>query len=120
VQGCVFTFAIVCGLRESENPVIGLEKALQVAKTKHHAALHVRQLPEFFVRLDAARLSLPVKLAVRLAVLLFLRPGELRSARWEEIDLEGATWIVPGERDRERGMTGMKMGKIFFWLYRRP
>lgn len=105
----VFTFAIASGRRESENPVAGLEKALQTAKAKHYASLHVRQLPEFFIRLDAVRISRPITLAIRLAVLLFLRPGELRSARWKEIDLETATWIVPGERDRERGMTGMKM-----------
>lgn len=105
----IFTFAIAEGVRESENPVTGLEKALQTAKAQHYPSLHVRQLPEFFIRLDTARISLPVKLAIQLAVLLFLRPGELRAARWEEIDLESATWIVPGERDRERGMIGMKM-----------
>lgn len=105
----VFTFAIACGLRESENPVTGLEKTLQTAKVRHHPALHVRQLPDFFLRLEIVRVSEPVKLAIRLAVLLFLRPGELRSARWQEIDLDSATWIVPGERDRKRGMTGMKM-----------
>lgn len=105
----IFTFAIASGLRQTENPVTGLEKALQAIKPKHHASLHVRQLPEFFIRLEAVRVSQPVKLAVRLAILLFLRPGEIRSAQWKEIDLDSATWIVPAERDRERGMTGMKM-----------
>ena len=105
----VFTFAITEGLREAENPVVGLEKAIRPPKPKYRASLHVSQLPAFFLRLDAARLSLPVKLALQLSVLLFLRPGELRSARWTEIDFEKATWIVPGERDRARGLIGMKM-----------
>lgn len=105
----VFSFAIAAGLRTSENPVIGLEKALQTKKAEHRASLHVRELPEFFLRLDIVRISRPVKLALRLALLTFLRPGELRCARWEEIDLATATWIVPGERDRSRGLTGMKM-----------
>lgn len=105
----VFTFAIASGLRETENPVAGLEKTLQTAKVRHHPALHARHLPDFFTRLEIVRISQPVKQAIQLAILLFLRPGELRSARWPEIDLDSATWIVPGERDRERGMTGMKM-----------
>lgn len=105
----VFTFAIAEGLREDVNPVTGLEKALKSAKAEHRPSLHARQLPEFFIRLDAARISRPVKLAVRLSLLTFLRPGELRCARWEEIDLDTATWSVPGERDRTRGLVGMKM-----------
>lgn len=105
----IFTFAIASGLRSAENPVTGLEKTLQTAKVRHHPALHVRQLPDLFLRLDIVRVSEPIKQAIRLAILLFLRPGELRSARWPEIDLDSATWIVPGERDRKRGMTGMKM-----------
>ena len=43
------------------------------------------------------------RLALRLAVLTFVRTTELRGARWEEIDLEAAEWRIPAER--------MKMGK---------
>lgn len=105
----VFTFAITEGLREDVNPVTGLEKALQSAKAEHRPSLHSRELPEFFIRLDAARISRPVKFALRLSLLTFLRPGELRCARWQEINLDTATWVVPGERDRTRGLVGMKM-----------
>src|ERR1019366_5906232 len=43
--------------------------------------------------------------ALRLAPLVFVRPGELRAARWSEFDLDGAQpeWRIPGER--------MKMGE---------
>ena len=43
--------------------------------------------------------------ALRLAPLVFVRPGELRGARWSEFDLDGKepTWRIPGER--------MKMGE---------
>lgn len=105
----IFTFAIAEGLREFENPVVGLEKAVKTRQAEHYPALHVRELPEFFIRLNAARLSMPIKHAVRLTTLLFLRSSELRCARWQEIDLEAATWIIPGERDRSRGLLGMKM-----------
>ena len=41
--------------------------------------------------------------ALKLAPLLFVRPGELRAAEWSDINLEAAEWKIPGER--------MKMGR---------
>jgi integrase len=32
-----------------------------------------------------------------LSAFLFVRPGELRLARWKEIDFEKAVWAVPAE-----------------------
>ena len=40
---------------------------------------------------------------MKLAPLLFVRPGELRGAEWPEIDLDAAEWRIPAER--------MKMGE---------
>ena len=42
------------------------------------------------------------KLALQFLLLTFVRPGELRWARWEEIDKKEAMWRIPAER--------MKMG----------
>ena len=39
---------------------------------------------------------------MRLAALVFVRPGELRKAEWTEIDLDGATWCIPAERMKMR------------------
>ncbi|HJV26864.1 MAG TPA: integrase arm-type DNA-binding domain-containing protein [Aromatoleum sp.] len=104
----VFLYAIATG-RAENNPVAGLYKALKTAPAKHRPALHPSDLRDFFIRLEVVRVSDLVKHAVRLLTLTFLRPGELRGGRWEEIDLESGTWIVPAERDRERGLVGMKM-----------
>ena len=41
-------------------------------------------------------------LALKLAPLVFVRPGELRAAEWSEFDLAAARWRIPAER--------MKMG----------
>ncbi len=38
------------------------------------------------------------KAALRLAPLVFVRPGELRHAEWSEIDLDNALWEIPGEK----------------------
>lgn len=39
-----------------------------------------------------------VRLALKLAPLVFVRPGELRRAKWEEFDLDKAEWVIPAER----------------------
>jgi integrase len=41
--------------------------------------------------------------ALKLAPLVFVRPGELRTAEWSEIDLDVAEWRIPGAK--------MKMGQ---------
>jgi integrase len=106
--GDVFLYAIATG-RTENNPAAGLNKALKTVSAKHRPALHPSELRDFFIRLEAVRLTTMVKNAVRLLALTFLRPGELRGARWVEIDLAAAVWVVPAERDRARGLVGMKM-----------
>lgn len=36
--------------------------------------------------------------ALRIAPLVFVRPGELRQARWSEMDFAGQQWCIPAER----------------------
>ena len=36
--------------------------------------------------------------ALKLAPLVFVRPGELRGSRWAEFDLDGCEWRIPGQR----------------------
>jgi integrase len=67
----------------------------------HHAALPYEQLPEFMAQLRA-RYSLAAR-ALEFAILTACRSGEVRSARWGEIDLAKATWVIPAGR--------MKAGK---------
>ena len=38
------------------------------------------------------------KAALRIAPLVFVRPGELRHAEWSEIDLDKAEWRIPAEK----------------------
>lgn len=104
----IFLYAIATG-RAENNPVTGLHKALKTASVTHRPALRSTDLHEFFIRLDAVRVTVMVKHAITLLALTFLRPGELRGARWEEIDLDAGVWVVPAERDRTRGLVGMKM-----------
>lgn len=40
--------------------------------------------------------------ALRLSPHLFQRPGEIRSMKWEELDLDSARWTIPKERTKMR------------------
>jgi integrase len=46
--------------------------------------------------------SLVSRIALQLAPLVFVRPGELREAEWKEFDLKGAEWRIPAERMKMR------------------
>jgi integrase len=43
-----------------------------------------------------------VRTAVKLLLLTFVRPGELRAAQWSEFDLDRAEWHIPAERMKMR------------------
>ena len=51
---------------------------------------------------DSYHGSFVTKCALRLAPLVFVRPGELRKAEWTEIDLDHAEWNIPAERMKMR------------------
>jgi integrase len=52
--------------------------------------------------IDSFSGSFVVKCALRLAPMLFVRPGELRKAEWSELDLEGGQWNIPGHKMKMR------------------
>ena len=52
--------------------------------------------------MDGYQGSLVTKCALRLAALVFVRPGELRKAEWSEFNLDGVEWRIPAERMKMR------------------
>lgn len=76
---------------------IDISNALAVRKTKHQPALEPKEIPEFLEALkrNDARLFLQTRLALEMLMLTFVRPIELASARWEEIDFEANLWRIP-------------------------
>ncbi|MEZ5919213.1 MAG: integrase arm-type DNA-binding domain-containing protein [Alphaproteobacteria bacterium] len=104
VCGQVFRYGIQTG-RCKRDPSSDLKGALKTRKTTHFAALDTKEIPGFLKALERndARLYARTRRAIKLSMLTFVRPGELRKARWEEIDLEARQWLIPGEK--------MKMGR---------
>lgn len=93
----IFDYALIKGICNS-NPAIGLSKAIKSHKPQNRPYLRESQLPEFLKKLETYPGSELVKLAMKLLVLTFVRPGELRGARWDEINEEKAEWRIPAHR----------------------
>jgi integrase len=67
--------------------------------TKHHAAITDPKAFGGLLRAIAGYEGhLVTKAALQLSPMLFVRPGELRAMEWTEVDLENATWSIPGHR----------------------
>ena len=100
--GQVFRWAIM-EERTDIDPTGALRGALKSPKTKHHASItDPAKIGELLRAIEGYTGDPVTCAALRLAPLVFVRPGELRAAQWQEIDLDGAVWRIPGER--------MKMG----------
>lgn len=88
----VFRYAIATG-RAERDPVPDLRGALPPARGGNFAAITDPSKVGALLRaIDAFEGTFVVQSALRLAPLVFVRPGELRRALWEEIDFDRAEW----------------------------
>jgi len=104
LQNCgqVLRYAIATG-RAERNPAADLRGALPPVKQTHLAAIVDPVAIGGLLRaMDAYNGSLVTKCALRLAPLVFVRPGELRQAEWAEFDLDGAQWNIPAAKMKMR------------------
>lgn len=90
--GQVFRYAAATG-RAERDPSGDLRGALPPVKSVHFAATtEPKRVGEILRALDGYEGTLTVRYALRLAPLVFVRPGELRHAQWTDIDFETAEW----------------------------
>src|SRR5690606_10926280 len=90
--GQILRYAIATG-RAERDPSGDLRGALPPVKGEHFAAVtDPKRLAEILRALDGYQGTFTVQCALRLAPLVFVRPGELRKARWADIDLDAAEW----------------------------
>lgn len=100
--GQVFRYAIATG-RAERDVAADLRGALAPVITNHHAAItHPAAIGELLRSIDGYRGHIVTHCALKLAPLLFVRPGELRAAEWSEFNLERAEWRLPAERMKMR------------------
>ncbi|KTT63255.1 tyrosine-type recombinase/integrase [Sphingomonas sanguinis] len=96
--GRVFRYGFAT-LRTERNPAEILRGALIVPRVKHHAAIvEPKKVGELLRAIEDYKGRPETLYALRIAPHVFLRPGELRQAKWNEIDFVDKVWRVPPER----------------------
>ena len=101
----VFRYAVQTG-RGERDVTADLRGALAPVVSEHHAAItEPARIGELLRAIDGYTGHIVTAHALKLAPLLFVRPGELRHAEWTEFDLDGHEphWRIPSEK--------MKMGE---------
>jgi integrase len=98
--GQVFRYSVATG-RCQRDPSSDLRGALPPVRGKHFAATtEPKQFAAILRAMDGYEGMLTVRCALRLAPLLFVRPGELRSAEWKDIDLDTAQWCYTASKTK--------------------
>lgn len=102
ICGQVFRFAVATGLAERD-VTVDLKGALGAVPRTHYAAItDPRKVGDLLRAIHSYTGHPYAAAALKLSPLVFVRPGELRSAEWAEIDLDAGEWRIPGQK--------MKMG----------
>lgn len=90
--GQVFRYAVQTG-RALRDVTADLKGALPAATTKHMAAFtEPKDVAELLRAIDGFSGTFTVQCALRIAPLVFVRPSELRMAKWGDIDLDASEW----------------------------
>lgn len=104
LQNCgqVFRYAIAAGRAERDISADLRGALAPVSKTHLTAITDPKQIGGLLRSLDGYAGFFVTKCALRLAPLVFVRPGELRKAEWSEIDLDNGEWNIPAARMKMR------------------
>ena len=97
--GIVLARAVGLGHR-SDNPAVAVRSLLPANghKVKHQAAMPHAEIGAALARLRELDAYTAAKDALEFLILTATRSGEVTGARWDEIDLDAATWTIPAER----------------------
>lgn len=98
----VFRFAVAT-LRAEHDPCAPLQGALIAPKAKHYAAItDPDELAGLLRAIDKYEGNFTTRFALQIAPHVFVRPGELRHAEWEEFDIPAAVWRIPAGKMKSR------------------
>lgn len=102
-QWCSAIFRYAVGtLRADSDPAAALKGAIAQRPTQHHKPLSRDQIAILIRKLNSYRGEQTTIVALRLALLTFVRTKELRGAEWSEINLDRAEWRIPAKRMKMR------------------
>ena len=95
----VFRYGIQTG-RAKNNPASELTGVIKTQKVQHRKALPIEELPDFIQAVKNYEGMASTRNAILLMLLTFVRTDELRSAKWDEINLEEKVWRLQGDRTK--------------------
>ena len=95
----VFRYGIQTG-RAKNNPASELTGVIKTQKVQHRKALPIAELPAFIQDVKNYEGMASTRNAILLMLLTFVRTDELRSATWDEINLEEKAWHIQGDRTK--------------------
>ena len=100
--GQVFRYAVATG-RAERDPTTDLSGALPPARSRHYPTITDPEAISDLLRAIGGYQGSPItRAALRIAPLVFVRPGELRHAEWPDINLKSAEWRIPPEKMKHR------------------
>ncbi|WP_031482019.1 tyrosine-type recombinase/integrase [Maridesulfovibrio frigidus] len=99
IMSQIFRYAVAAG-RVERDPAADIKGTIPPArKVKHFPSItDPKKIGPLLRAIDEFYGTLVVHCALRLAPLVFVRPGELRTAEWSEIDFDGCEWRIPEEK----------------------
>ena len=98
--GSVMKWAVAQGHRQ-DNPAgdaLGAALPKNGVGKKHHRALPHAEVGSAIATIRVSQAHWATFAAIEFVILTASRSGEVRHARWDEVDLAMATWTVPAER----------------------
>lgn len=109
--GQIFRYAVATG-RAERDPSVDLKGAIPPVKKSHLASItDPVKIGQLLRDLDGYKGRFVTICAMKLAPLVFVRPGELRRAEWAEIDLDVAEWRIPAEKMKMRKLHIVPLSK---------
>lgn len=107
--GLVFRYAIATGHAERD-PIPDLREALAHPIKRHYAAIaDPLKLGELLRAIESYGGHPATRVALKVAALVFQRPGNVLAMRWADLDLDAGTWAIPSEdmkRTKQAKATG--------------
>lgn len=111
ICGEIFRYAIATERAQADLSLV-LKGALAPVKEKHHASItDAKGVADLLRSIHVYDGSFLTQQALKLAPLVFVRPGELRHAEWSELDLESGEWRIAAHKMKMKAVHIVPLSK---------
>lgn len=97
----IYTLARVTG-RAINNPIEGIHRFLTNKPAENYSHVTPEEFPELIRAVRGYTGARNIQLGLRLLMITFVRPSELREAPWSEFDFDKKLWFIPAARMKKR------------------